>query len=461
MTNIITQAQPPLKFIPPAFNPLIWKFCQQGLPLWLKFRTNITNIQAENVSLLVELYRQFQEHKIRFLMAFRHPNTDDPYCLGDLVWRQLPRVAKQQGVSLQSPTHFHFIYDRGIPLWAGKWIGWLYSQLGGTPILRGGFDRQGLRSARELFVNGRFPLAAAPEGATNGHNEIVSPLEPGISQLAFWCVEDLLKEARSEQVFIVPIGIQYYYIEEPWDAVENLLTQLEVDSGLPPLDTNTPEFKNISEESNRQRFHILYRRLIRLGNHLLTIMENFYIQFYHQKLPHTDNIDIATRLSALLDVALRVAEQYFDLQPKGSLIDRCRRLEQAGWERIYREDIKDIEALSPLERGLADRIAEEASLRMWHMRLVESFVAVTGRYVQEKQTVERFAETTLLLSDVITRIKGGNPFQRPKLGKQRVQMIVGEPISVSDRWDAYKSSRRSAIATLTKDLQTSLESMIR
>lgn len=461
MTNIITQAQPPLKFIPPAFNPLLWKICQQGLPLWLKFRTNITDIQAENVSLLVELYRQFQEGKIRFLMAFRHPNTDDPYCLADLVWRQLPRVAKQQGVFLQSPTHFHFIYDRGIPLWAGKWIGWLYSQLGGTPILRGGFDRQGLRSARELFVKGRFPLAAAPEGATNGHNEIVSPLEPGISQLAFWCVEDLLKEERSEQVFIVPIGIQYYYIEEPWEAVENLLTQLEIDSGLPPLDTNTPELKNISEESNRQRYHVFYRRLIRLGNHLLTIMENFYTQFYHQKLPPTDKTDIATRLSVLLDVALRVAEQYFDLQPKGSVIDRCRRLEQAGWERIYREDIKDIEALSPLERGLADRIAEEASLRMWHMRLVESFVAVTGRYVQEKQTVERFAETTLLLSDVITRIKGGNPFQRPKLGKQRVQMIVGEPISVSERWDVYKSSRRSAIATLTKDLQTSLESMIR
>ncbi len=430
--------------------------------MWLKFRTTITDIQADNVDRLVELYRQFQEGKIRFLMAFRHPNTDDPYCLGDLVWRQLPRVAKQQGISLQSPTHFHPIYDRGIPLWAGDRVGWLYSQLGGTPIVRGKVDRVGLRSARELFSTGRFPLAAAPEGATNGHNEIVSPLEPGISQLAFWCVEDLLKEGRSEQVLVVPMGIQYYYVEEPWEAVENLLTQLEADSGLPPLEQETPELTNLTEESKRKVYHSLYRRLIRLGGHVLVVMEEFYTQFYHQKFPPTpDGADLATRLSALLDVALRVAEEYFDLQPKGSVIDRCRRLEQAGWERIYREDIKDIEALSPLERGLADRIAEEASLRMWHMRLVESFVAVTGRYVQEKQTVERFAETTLLLSDVMTRIKGGNPFGRPKLGKQRVQMTVGEPISVSDRWNAYKSSRRSAVATLTKDLQTSLQSMIR
>lgn len=59
-------------------------------------------------------------------------------------------------------------------------------------------------------------------------------------------------------------------------------------------------------------------------------------------------------------MSLYLAEQYFNLQPKGNLIARCRRLEQAGWDYIYREDIKNIEALSPLQRGLADRIAEEA-----------------------------------------------------------------------------------------------------
>ncbi|MBD0309727.1 MAG: 1-acyl-sn-glycerol-3-phosphate acyltransferase, partial [Microcoleus sp. T1-bin1] len=163
----------------------------------------------------------------------------------------------------------------------------------------------------------------------------------------------------------------------------------------------------------------------------------------------------------LLDVALQVAEEYFNLKPRGSLIDRCRRLEQAGWDYIYREDIKDIAALSPLERGLADRLAEEANLRMWHMRLVESFVSVTGRYVEEKLTAERLAETTLLLWDVLARIKGGNPFGRPKLAKQQVQMTVGEPISVSDRWEGYQTSRRLAVAELTQDLQSALEAMIK
>jgi hypothetical protein len=145
------------------------------------------------------------------------------------------------------------------------------------------------------------------------------------------------------------------------------------------------------------------------------------------------------------------------------VIDRCRRLEQAGWNYIYREELKNVKALSPLERGLANRVAEEANLRMWHMRLVETFVSVTGQYVIEKPTVERFAETTLLLWDMVTRIKGSNPFHRPRLGKQQVQLTIGQPLSVSDRYPAYHASRqgaRLAVAELTKDLQHALEGLI-
>jgi hypothetical protein len=478
MSNSISQVQPPLEFIPPAYNPLVVKGCQQLLPWWLQFRTSISHIQAENVETLAELFHQFQNQKVRFLLAFRHPNSEDPYCLGQLVWKLVPQVARQRGISLQSPVHSHFIYDRGIPLWAGTKVGWLYSRLGGTPIVRGKIDRAGLRSARDLFANSQFPIAAAPEGATNGHNEIVSPLEPGIAQMGFWCVEDLRKAARTEKVLIVPLGIQYHYIESPWQPLEKLLTQLEIDCGLPALEINSNNnlaATNPDLESQNQNFQ--YLRLIRLGSHLLEVMEQFYTKFYHQDLPKKEssltslnNLEITSddsenqvmidRMQRLLDVALQVAEEYFNLKPKGSLIDRCRRLEQAGWDYIYREDIKDIGSLCALERGLADRIAEEASLRMWHMRLVESFVSVTGRYVQEKLTAERLAETTLLLWDVLTRIKGGNPFGRPNLGKQQVQMIVGEPISVDDRWDGYQTSRRSAVAELTQDLQSALEGMI-
>ncbi|MEX0267551.1 1-acyl-sn-glycerol-3-phosphate acyltransferase [Leptolyngbyaceae cyanobacterium UHCC 1019] len=465
MPDTITRVQPPLEFLPPAFNSLVRRVVSWAFPFVIRFQTTVRQIEAENVETLVDLYRQFQDGKIRFLLAFRHPSATDPYCVGQLVWRLVPQAAKQQQVSLKHPVHSHFMYDRGIPIWAGAWVTWLYPRLGGIPIRRGKIDLMGLKAARDIFANGDFPLAAAPEGATNGHNEIISPLEPGVSQLGFWCVEDMVKQGRSQEVFILPVGIEYRYVTPPWAAVEKIITQLEIDTGI-----HSPDMS----QSQRLDEILLYKRLYHLGEHLLSVMEDFYTRFYHKALSTSHKAGksdpaslpsdeaFSDRLNALLNAALEVAEDYFNLQPRGSLIDRCRRLEQAGWDCIYREDIK-LETASPLEKGLADRVAEEADLRVWHMRLVESFVAVTGNYVNEKPTVDRFAETTLLVWDMVCRIKGGNPFERPKLGNQKAFLKIGNPISVSDRWDSYRGGRKNAkqaVADLTQDLQIALESML-
>jgi hypothetical protein len=473
LTQTPARARPPLEHLPANFNPLIWRVIRSILPTWVRWQTAITNIQLLHTEQLASLYADFQAGKTRFLMAFRHPSPEDAYGLAHLIWQAVPQTAKEQGILLKQPVHAHFIYDRGIPLWAGPWVGWLYAQLGGTSIQRGKLDLVALKSARYLFANGQFPMVAAPEGGNNGHNEIVSPLEPGIAQLGFWCVDDLRKAHRAESVMIVPLGIQYRYVNPPWTAVEALLAELEVSSGLgaamEPLQTLNPEhFADIGLPLERAL--TLYSRLYRLAEHLLTVMEGYYQKFYQATMREASsaantptagpNAALAQRLQTLLDLSLRVAEDYFGLPPKGSVIDRCRRLEQAGWDRIFREELKDEKAISAVERGLADRIAEEAELRMWHMRLVESFVAVTGRYVLEKPSVDRFAETVLLMRDVIIRIQGNHPFPRPQLGPQKAILTVGEPISVSDRWLDYKQGRKQAVETLTQDLQTRLEGLI-
>ncbi|KZL51054.1 glycerol acyltransferase [Nodularia spumigena CENA596] len=463
MSDIIYQAQAPLEFIPPAFNPLVLKGFHLLLPSWINWQTAITQIEADNVEVLVDLYRQFQEGKVRFLLAFRHPKTDDPFCLTYLFSQLVPKVARKQNTALHLPIHAHFIYDRGIPLWAGSYVGWIASRLGGTSIQRGKADWTGLRSARDLFANGQFPMAAAPEGATNGLSEFLSPLEPGIAQLGFWCAEDLQKQERSEQVLIVPVGIKYDYVAAPWSAIANLLSELEASSGL---------MVHSGQQNEVSCLESLYPRLLTLAEHLLSLMQQFYTRFYHQTLPDAKTIEAETtdrnaalviRLQALLDTALRISEEYFNLLSKGQLSDRCRRVEQAGWNYIFREEFKDIKALSPVEKALGDRVADEANSRMWHMRLVESFVAVSGNYIREKPTAERFAETTLILWKMIARIKGDKAVQLPQLGKQRVKITIGEPISVSERYPGYKENRleaRKAVADLTNDLQQKLENLL-
>lgn len=451
------QAQSSLEFIPPAYNPAVWRVAKGIMPFSLRYNHQVVKVEIENAAELIDLYHQFQQGKTRFMIAFRHPAISDPACIAQILWNKLPTIASQQGITLRSPIHAHFIYDRGIPLWAGAKVGWVISRLGGTPIRRGALDRVGLRSIRDLYLNGQLPMAAAPEGATNGHNEIVSPIEPGIAQFGFWCQEDLHKADRSESVAIAPLGVRYFYQTAPWGYLAELLTQLEIDSGIKDH-PNSMRLANGVTPSESQEAE-LYQRLIALSEHLLCLMEEFYSKFYQQKLEKEH--DLSSRLKGLLNAALNVTEQSFGIKPNGNISDRCRRVEQAGWNRIYRDDFSGLDNLAPAVRGLANLVASEAELRLWHMRLVETFVSVTGQYVAEKPSVERFADTILLLWKMVSRLKGESNLKAPYLGKKRAKLTASKPFLIADYWTQYQTNRRQAVADLTQDLQQALEQTIR
>ena len=462
------RAQPKLDFINPSFNPFIIRLVYWFLPILQRIRllpwlpAGISKIEIVNGETLVKLYHQFQIGKIRLILAFRHCEVDDPISGLYLFSRGIPLIARQQNITLRYPIYNHFMYDRGMTIWAGNWLGWLFAQMGGIPIHRGRtLDLQAIKKTRELLINGKFPLVVAPEGATNGHSEIISPLEPGVAQLAFWCMEDLAKVNRTEKVIVVPINIQYSYINPQWSKLDWLLNKLEADCGL---GKQTIEVGNTKEAEK-----LYYPRLLKLGEYLLSEMEEFYRCFYHRHLPNLpqDSIsleeNITIRLQRLLDASLEVGEEYFGLKKTGNIIKRCRRLEEAGWNYIYRENSTQFKKISPFKRGLADWIAAEADLRMLHMRLVESFVVVTGAYIQEKPSFERFAETSLILFDAIARIKGNKNPRRPRLGWRKSTITIGEPIDVSNRASTYRTNHQAAkqaVAQLTQDLQTALEQMI-
>jgi hypothetical protein len=464
----IHSTQPPLKFIPQRHNPLIVKIVSWFLPFILRVRTRpwlpagIVNIEAKNAEVLATLYQEFQAGKIRFLIAFRHPEVEDPLSMLYLLSRIVPKVAREKGISLKYPIQSHFMYERGMTLWAGNWLGWLFSRLGGVPIRRGRrVDRNAIQMARELFANAEMPIAIAPEGGTNGHSSIVSPLEPGVAQLGFWCVEDMKKANREEQVFIIPISIKYSYVNPPWQKIDWLLSKLEADSGLPITELS---------QTGKEREGILYQRVLRLAEYLISQMEEFYQRFYHQEFSEIINSEVPIneiliiRLNRLMDTALKIAEKYFNVQSQGNFIDRCRRLEDAGWNYIYRDDIADIQSLSPFKRGLADWVAKEADLKMQHMRIAESFVAVTANYILEKPTPERFAETLLLMFDMLSRIQDSTLPGRPRLGLKQAMIFVGEPINVNTRWEncqGNKQALRKGVSELTQDLQVMLEGLIK
>ena len=448
-------AAPPLAFLPPRLDPPVLALAQRLLPLALRCGGAITARQVVGGDRLVTAMQAFQEGRSRLLLAFRHPSVSDPLCLAALLWLDLPRLARRQGVRLRPRPHAHFLYDRGIPLWAGAPVGWLLPRLGGSSIQRGKLDSAGLRSARALLLDGRFPFAAAPEGATNGHNEVVSALEPGVAQLAFWTADDLRRAGRAEAMTVVPIGVQYSWSRPIWRELEALLTRLERQAGM----RGATAAGGTAGDSAR-----LYPRLLALAERMLSLMEHFYRESYQKPLPDLEhpadpNERLALRLQRLLNAALEVVETSFGLRASGDLTSRCRRLEQAGWDRLYPAGV-EANGRCPLQRGLADRLAEETERRLWHMRVVESFVAVSGRYVKEAPSQERFADTLMLLWDTQCRLLGSDPGRRPRLGPRRVRLTIGQPIAVDQRLEAYQHDRRGAVAALTTELQQALEGLI-
>ena len=108
-------------------------------------------------------------------------------------------------------------------------------------------------------------------------------------------------------------------------------------------------------------------------------------------------------------------------------------------------------------------MAEAARLHLRHMRLVESFVAVGGHHVGENPSFEHLAETSLILFDLVERVKGTPVPKRPQLGRRQAIITLGPPINVSERWPMYAESRRAAkaaVETLTAELQQALTDLI-
>jgi hypothetical protein len=46
-------------------------------------------------------------------------------------------------------------------------------------------------------------------------------------------MEDLVAAGRHEEVLILPVGIQYSFLQPPWQRIAEVMSQLEQDAGVP------------------------------------------------------------------------------------------------------------------------------------------------------------------------------------------------------------------------------------
>lgn len=426
-------ARPSLRRLPTRASQVVQDGVRHLLPAVFAGQ----RLQRDTSSAATHLLEQISASRrgeCNLLIAFRHPSPRDPLVLADLFWNALPREARRQGLGKQRPIQLRFLYDRGIPLWAGPIIGWLLQRSGGIAIHRGRLDRPALKQARESLSQGRYPLVVAPEGATNNLSEEMAPLEPGVAQLAFWAATDMATGHDQRDVHIVPVGIRYSWRRPNWSRVDARLKQLELHLGL-----------NQNPSKGRRE------RLLDLGMTLLSALEQL------ERIKPGQDQTMADRIAAYRLHGLQKGESHFGLRASGTLQERCRRIEQAGWDRIYRDNL---DQLSPLERSLADWEAREADQQLTHMRLVEHFTSISGHYIKDQPSFDRFAEMVELLEEAIGWIEDKPWHGRPSFGPQKVVISVAKPIAVQQRLAGYQRNRRQAVQELTSDLQEELETLM-
>lgn len=409
---------------------------------WLHMKMlGIRRIETTGGRHLVELYRGLQEGRARFIIAFRHPSNDD----GPLVFRLMCGIARQEaarlGVRLERAPKGTFLYGRDVPEWAGRWLAWLFPRLGALSVFPGHLDSPSLTAIRRCLTEAPYPIAVAPEGQVTYHNEKVASLEPGTAQLAFWCVDDLRRQGRTEEVFVLPVCFSYHYRESDWKGLGRLLSKIERECGLPALPATVDARP--------------WSRVMRAARHLLDRAEDFYTRCYGVSFRRhgVDGVEeLQRRVDALVEAALGEAERFFRIAPRGNWLNRVLAVRHAGLTWIHREDLPSPDTLPPLERVLAERMAAEAWLRLRHMELADVLEYVRLDYLAPDSGIDRYMESVTTLWDIVNRLEGGNISGRGTPFRRTARIEIAAPIPVARFQQSYRANRRRGVAELTDEI---------
>ena len=175
----------------------------------------------------VKAYKKCTDKKIRLILAFRHAYGDDSQLMAALMHYSLPRYAKKLRISLPKFTHAHFIYGAEVPMWSDAFVRWLLPQVGAIAVDHTRLKSDDMKRIRTVLSEGVFPLALAPEGNVTFASEKVASLETGTARFGFWCIEDLLKQNRDEEVWILPISSFYRYDKKAIKDVQAIISVIE------------------------------------------------------------------------------------------------------------------------------------------------------------------------------------------------------------------------------------------
>lgn len=166
-------------------------------------------------------------------------------------------------------------------------------------VNREGVDREAVRTATAMLVDGRRPLIIFPEGLVSRSNDRLRPLMDGTAFIARAAAKVRAKE--SKKVVIIPVALHYFFDGDLRKSVEPVLSTIE---------------KRLSWQPQVEM--PLVPRILKLGEALLGVKEMEYFG-------RSQSGDIAERLPKLLEQVLVPMEDYYNLsKPADNVMERIK-----------------------------------------------------------------------------------------------------------------------------------------
>jgi len=354
----------------------------------------------------------------RILFTPNHPTAFDPVMM--------------LGLSKILNMPFNYLAAREVFDFYGGLNGKVMQKLGAFSVVRGVPDRESFRTTRSVLSAVRARLVIFPEGEVYIQNDSLLPFHSGTLQLAFWAMDDIAKAGdAAPSIYVVPTAIRYVFVSDMGDEICASLKRLEKALCVPV---------NPSGDT--------YERVRLVGRRVLAVME----AEYGIKPAEVDNPDLTPRMECVKRVILGRAAGLLGvtLNTEEPTVDQMRQVMNAAFA-VTREE----PGPEPCDYQIRLHIelAERTEPLFNDLRRVTNWIAAQDNYVRAKPNHERMAEILVRLEREV--------FGKHKLsGKLKAGIKIGEPIDLGDHYQDYKKNKKMVVAELTRQLESSVRSLL-
>lgn len=335
MQNIVIDQ--PYRFVPPHRGTFWVHGSHLFLPSFLRHSYGIDSVEFRGTETLQASLAA--GHGI--VLTPNHCRPCDPLVLGLL--------SKNVGRPFYCMASAHLFMQ-------GKLQAWWLRRLGSFSVYREGVDREAIRAATDILVEGRRPLVLFPEGAISRTNDLLRPFMEGVSLIARAAAKERAKLGVDRLVAVHPVALKYILLTDVEASLRQVLDEIE-------------------ERLCWQRQELpLVERIIKVGEALLALKE---IEYFGS----VKSGESGERTQALIDHLLnRLEAKWLGGKRRACFMARVKALRAAILEEM-------------LEGGLCAEEREKRWQDLADIYLAAQLSNYPPNYVRSRPTPERLTET--------------------------------------------------------------------